>query len=134
MFFCIRLWIYKSRNTMPKRKNKVAKSNFEHQLKQRRMEKKAEQLEIAVKYCTENGCRGSAAISANLCPDIKDARTINRRLEAKQRPNPLPQLKSTRSHYNKCSIFSPMISFSLISITAFGCQMFTRTLNQTEIV
>ena len=68
-------------HTMGKRKNKVAKTNFEHQIKQKRMDAKAKQLEAAVQYCIENGCRGRAAISANICPDIHDRRTIDRRLD-----------------------------------------------------
>ena len=35
-----------------------------------------------MKYCRENNCKGFAAISAGVCPDIKDPRTINRRLSA----------------------------------------------------
>ena len=31
-------------------------------------------------YCKAKNCRGFAAISAGICPDIKDKRTINRRL------------------------------------------------------
>ena len=65
------------------RKRKSANSKFEHKIIQRSMDMKERQLQLAVSYCTENNCRGFAAISAGICPDIKDQRTINRRLDGK---------------------------------------------------
>ena len=65
------------------RKRKSANSKFEHKIKQRSMAMKERQLQLAVSYCKENNCRGVAAISAGICPDIKDQRTINRRLDGK---------------------------------------------------
>ena len=32
-------------------------------------------------YCIENKVRGWAAISAGICPSVKDPRTINKRLD-----------------------------------------------------
>ena len=65
------------------RKRKSANSKFEHKIKQRSMDMKERQLQLAVSYCKENNCRGFAAISEGICPDIKDQRTINRRLDGK---------------------------------------------------
>ena len=41
------------------------------------------ELNRAVDYCKENNCRGYKAISNGICPNIKDARTINARLYGK---------------------------------------------------
>ncbi|CAB3988786.1 Hypothetical predicted protein [Paramuricea clavata] len=41
------------------------------------------ELNRAVDYCKENNCRGYKAISNGICPNIKDARTINARLDGK---------------------------------------------------
>ena len=49
-------------------------------MKQVRMDERQRQLDVAVKYCEEKQCKGFAALSAGVCPDIKDPRTINRRL------------------------------------------------------
>ena len=38
---------------------------------------KEEEIERAVAYCTENNVHGWAAISAGICPSIKDPRTID---------------------------------------------------------
>ena len=46
--------------------------------------KKQAQLEEAVLYCTENNCKGYAALSTGRFPLIKDPRTINRRIEDKE--------------------------------------------------
>ena len=67
----------------PTRKRKAANSKFEHKIKQWNMDKKERQL--AVSYCKKNICRGFAAISAGICPDIKDQRTINQRLDGKEK-------------------------------------------------
>ena len=66
---------------MPTRKFKPAKSSFEHVVKQKKIDERERQLGIAVQYCREHNCRGYAAISAGVCPLIKDNRTINRRLD-----------------------------------------------------
>ena len=66
-----------------KRKLKPAKSTFEHIIKQKRIDDRVKQLEKAIQYCKETNCKGQAAISAGICPDIKDPRTITRHLEGK---------------------------------------------------
>ena len=63
------------------RKHKPTKTTFEHKVKQRRIDDKEKQLELALQYCKDNNCRGFAAISSGICPNIKDQRTINRRLD-----------------------------------------------------
>lgn len=63
-----------------KRKIRPAKTISEHNIKQRRVNNKSEQLGKALNYCRANNCTGRAAIANGICPDIKDARTINRRL------------------------------------------------------
>ena len=68
-------------NMSTNRKRPAAKSKFEHKIKQRNIDAREKQLQLAVKYCQENNCRGTAAISAGIYPDIKDLRTINRRLD-----------------------------------------------------
>lgn len=60
---------------------KPARSKFEHQVKQKRIYERQKHLRVAVQYCRRNNFRGSAAISAGVCPDIKDSRTINKRLD-----------------------------------------------------
>ena len=45
--------------------------------------RKQQQLDDAVKYCTENGSRGWSALASGLFPLIKDPRTINKRLDGK---------------------------------------------------
>ena len=45
-------------------------------------EKKQEQIEDAVKYCIENGCKGYKALQTGQFPLIKDARTINKHLDS----------------------------------------------------
>ena len=65
------------------RKSLAAKSKFGHKLKQKRMNIKKQDLELVVEYCIRNNCRGYAAISAGVCPTIKDQRTINKRLDGK---------------------------------------------------
>ena len=42
---------------------------------------KTEQLKAAVEYCKENNCKGWIALSTGSFPLIKDARTINSRLD-----------------------------------------------------
>ena len=51
-------------------------------LNQRRVETKAGQLKYAVEWCRENGCSGYLVVlkSGNF-PLVKDARTINKRLD-----------------------------------------------------
>ena len=44
-------------------------------------EKKSKQIEDAVNYCIENSCRGYKALKTGNYPLIKDARTINGRLD-----------------------------------------------------
>ena len=66
---------------MSSRKFKPAKSSFEHLVKQKKIDERERQLEIAVQYCREHNCRGYAAISAGVCPLVKDKRTINGRLD-----------------------------------------------------
>ena len=63
------------------RKHKPAKTTFEHKVKQRRIDNKEKQLELALQYCKDNNCRGFAAISSGIYPNIKDQYTINRRLD-----------------------------------------------------
>ena len=60
---------------------KSAKSKFEHQVKQKRICEREKQLREAVQYCITNNCRGSAAISAGVCPKIKSRITIDKRLD-----------------------------------------------------
>ena len=67
--------------TSYKRKSKAANSFLEHKIKQKRIDDKNEQLNKTIAFCIDNNCRGYAAISAGVCPDIKDRRTINRRLD-----------------------------------------------------
>ena len=67
----------------PKRKTPCAKTKFEHKIKQRRINLKEKHLTAAVDYCKKNNCRGYAAISAGVCPSIKDQRTINKRMDGK---------------------------------------------------
>lgn len=43
--------------------------------------KKHKQIDDAVKYCIENSCRGYKALVTGNYPLIKDARTINKRLD-----------------------------------------------------
>ena len=59
---------------------KVSKTKFDHKVKQKRIEGREKQLRAAVRYFRENNCKGSAAISAGICPDIKDPRTIKKYL------------------------------------------------------
>ena len=40
------------------RKSLAAKSKFGHKLKQKRMNIKKQDLELAVEYCIRNNCRG----------------------------------------------------------------------------
>ena len=42
--------------------------------------KVCKQIQEAVDFCLENGCKGYAALATGKFPLIKDARTINRRL------------------------------------------------------
>ena len=44
--------------------------------------KKNTQLQAAIDYCKANSCRGQKAISAKVCPLIKDPKTINRMLDS----------------------------------------------------
>ena len=60
---------------------KAANSKFEHKVKQRSMDTKERQGQLTVRYCKEKNCRSFAAISAGICPDIKDHRTINKMLD-----------------------------------------------------
>ena len=63
------------------RKHKPAKTTIEHKVKERRIDDKEKQLDLALQYCKDNTCRGFASISHGICPNIKDQRTINRRLD-----------------------------------------------------
>ena len=48
---------------------------------QQSLKKRNQQLKDAVEYCRKNKCKGQKAISAGVCPQIKDPRTINKRLK-----------------------------------------------------
>ena len=41
------------------KKRKAAKSKFKHKIKQMRIDGKEKQLDLALKYCKENNCRGT---------------------------------------------------------------------------
>ena len=44
---------------------------------------KSKQIQDAVNYCIENGCRGFKALNTGLFPMVKDRETINKRLDGK---------------------------------------------------
>ena len=72
----------------------------------RRTNAKNKQLEEAVKFCQENGCRGQAALRTGRFPLIKDRETINRRLDWK--------VKNGRER-DYCAILSETEERSIVS-------------------
>ena len=67
---------------------------------------KEEELSRGVKYCLDKNVRGYSVVKTGLFPSIKDARTINKRLD-----EPTPTTKSKRSD---CKILSEMEQQALV--------------------